>query len=154
MSDLTILEHKFLWKLAQCDGGVSHIENLKPNLKTPAAKCARICQDLASKHLVEYDWRIVRFKLTPPGRVLLSLDTVKLRVTPDELSILRRCRGSSMTPEQVGGQLSDATKQKILLELLSRKLLKVTSRTITEVRLTEKGRQLVRQLNGDNNAVR
>ena len=139
---LETIERKFLLKLYQADGHSAHISEVKPNSRTPAAKCDRICQSLAGKGLIEYDTEICRFTLSAPGRVLLRLTTTSLPVTPDELKLLRACHGS-MTAEKLGRCVPQEGRSQLIGGLVERKLLKVTKETIQEVRLTEKGKAFI-----------
>ncbi|MEL7333915.1 MAG: hypothetical protein AAFN12_16835 [Cyanobacteria bacterium J06560_2] len=138
LEPLKAIEYKFLLKLANCEGHQAHISALSPNLKTPVAKRDRICQSLAEKGLVTYRSEIFRFTLSPPGRVLLSMQTTSLPVTPDELKLLRSCKGS-MTPAKLGSCVPENTRQHLVKALVNRKLLKVIKMAITEVSLTSEG---------------
>lgn len=142
MSSLKTVELKFLLKLLGCEGYRGKIRDLTPNSKTSASERDRICKTLSEKGLVEYDSEILCFTITPPGRVLLTLDTTSLPVTPDELKLLKACKGS-MTLEKLGSRVPPGYGQQLVSNLVSRKLLKVSKCTITEVRLTLKGRQVL-----------
>ncbi|MEM9087376.1 MAG: hypothetical protein AAGC93_01405 [Cyanobacteria bacterium P01_F01_bin.53] len=143
--DLASIELKFLRKLLDAEDHRASITALKPNSRTSAVKCGRICQSLADRGFVEYDSEICRFTLSAPGRMLLSLQTTSLPVTPDELKLLRACRGP-MTPDKLGNCVPVNMRSHLISGLVERKLLKVIKRTITEVRLTETGKAaLVRQ---------
>lgn len=141
MIGLKASEQKFLLKLFNSDGYVSDIADLSPSEKTTAATRNCICRSLAEKGLVEYDSEIFRFTLSAPGRMLLSLQTTSLPVTPDELKLLRSCRGS-MTAEKLGSCVPEAGRSQLVSGLVNRKLLKVTKRQILTVRLTAKGKSL------------
>jgi len=139
---LETIERKFLLKLFEADGYRAHLSDVKPNSRTSLAKCDRLCQSLAEKGLVEYDTEIFRFTLSAPGRMLLTLTTTSLPVTPDELKLLRACKGS-MTAEKLGSCVPKEGRSQLISNLVKRKLLKVTKKAIQEVRLTEKGKALV-----------
>ena len=150
--ELKAAELKFLMKLWGCKDYRGDISLLSPTAKTPAAKrdspaerrCHRISKTLTDKGLVDYDTQIFRFALTPPCRMLLSLQTTSLPVTPDELNLLRGCKGS-MTLEKLGNRVPPGSGQQLVRGLVSRKLLKITKYAITEVRLTKKGQHLLRK---------
>lgn len=139
MERLKTIELKFLLKLLEKKEHRGHISDLKPNCKTSAAKCDRLCHTLAKKGLIDYDTEIFRFTISAPGRMLLSLQTTSLPVTPDELKVLRTCKGS-MTLEKLGHCVPDNMKQQLVEALVSRRLLKVVKLAITEVQLTEAGK--------------
>lgn len=143
MEKLETIELKFLLKLLETEGQRGHISALKPNSKTSKAKCDRICQSLAEKGLVDYDSEIFRFALSAPGRMLLSLQTTSLPVTPDELKLLRTCKGS-MTPAKLGNCVPEDMRLPLVEALVNRKLLKVVKCAITEVRLTAAGLAFLR----------
>ena len=136
---LETVELKFLLKLFRSEGHRAPIAVLKPNARTSLAKCDRICQSLSEKGLVDYDAEIFRFTISAPGRMLLTLQTTSLPVTPDELKLLRVCRGS-MTAEKLGNCVPTEGRSQLISGLVARKLLKVTKKAIQEVRLTTKGK--------------
>lgn len=142
MEHLETIERKFLLKLSNEAGQCTHISHLKPNRKTPVTKCDRICRSLAEKGLVTYDSEIFRFTLSPAGRVLLTLQTTSLPVTPDELKLLRTCKGS-MTPEKLGSSVPVNARQSLIAALAERKLLNIIKTEITTVSLTPTGKQLL-----------
>ena len=139
--ELKTIELKFLRKLLE-QGGRSDISNLSPNEKTPAAKRDRICKNLAALGLVAYDSEVARFTISPAGRVLLTLDTTSLPVTPDELNLLKACRGS-MAPGQLSSKIPMCDRQRLIRALADRKMLKIRSVAIKEVWITSQGRAVV-----------
>ena len=141
--DLKTIELKFLRRLLE-QGGRSDIANLSPNEKTPAAKRDRICKKLAAQGLVNYDSDVAKFTISPAGRMLLTLDTTSLPVTPDELTLLRGCRGS-MAPGQLSSKIPMGDRQRLIRNLAERRMLKIRSVTIKEVWLTEIGRDFSAQ---------
>lgn len=143
MEKLKAIELKFLRKLLE-QGGRIDIANLSPNEKTPATKRDRICEKLADIGLVNYDSEIARFTISPPGRVLLTLDTTSLPVTPDELNLLRACKGS-MSPGQLISKIPVGDRQRLIRDLAERRMLKVRSVAIKEVWLTASGRDFLDQ---------
>lgn len=136
---LDAIELKFLLKLLDVAEHRAPMSALRPNCRTSAAKCERICQLLADKGFVTYESQIFRFTISAPGRMLLSLQTTSLPVTPDELKLLKACRGS-MTADKLGGCVPEEGRSQLISALVDRKLLKVTKREILEVRLTTQGK--------------
>lgn len=137
---LKVIELKFLLKLLGCKGYRGKITELSPNSKTKAAERNRICQDLGSDEWVEYDNEISKFTIAPPGKTLLGLDTTSLPVTPDELTVLKACKGS-MTPGKLGKKVSASDRQNIIRNLAERGMLKISETAIKEVRLSARGKQ-------------
>ncbi len=140
MSSLKTIELKFLLKLLGCEGYRGKITELSPNSKTKAAERNRICEALGADEWVEYDNEISKFTIAPPGKTLLGLDTTSLPVTPDELTILKACKGS-MTPSKLGKKVPVGDRQNIIRNLADRGMLKISETTIKEVRLSAKGKQ-------------
>lgn len=142
--DLKTIDLKFLRRLQE-QGGRSDIANLSPNEKTPVGKRDRICKKLASLELVHYDSEVSRFTISPAGRVLLTLDTTSLPVTPDELNLLKACKGL-MAPDQLSSKIPMGDRQRLIRGLVNRRMLKISSIAIKEVWLTAQGRDsLLRQ---------
>ena len=139
--ELSAIELKFLQRLLE-RGGRSDIADIRPNEKTPAAKRDRICKKLAALELIAYDSEVARFTISPAGRVLLALDTTSLPVTPDELYLLRACRGS-MAPGQLSSKIPMSDRDRLIRTLADRKMLKIRSIAIKEVWITAQGRDVV-----------
>ena len=76
--------------------------------------------------------------------MLLTLDTTSLPVTPDELTLLRGCRGS-MAPGQLSSKIPMGNSQRLIRAIWLSIMLKIRSVTIKEVRLTEIGRDFSAQ---------
>ena len=140
-AELKTIELKFLRKLLE-QGGRSDIADIKPNEKTPAAKRDRICKNLATLGLVAYNSEVARFTISPAGRVLLTLDTTSLPVTPDELRLLKACKGS-MSPGQLSQKIPVCDRQRLIRVLADRKMLKIRSVAIKEVWMTAEGKDVV-----------
>lgn len=140
-AELKTIELKFLRKLLE-QGGRSDISSIKPNEKTPATKRDRVCKKLASLGLVAYDSDVAKFTISAAGRMLLTLDTTSLPVTPDELNLLRACRGS-MAPGQLSSKIPMSDRQRLIRELADRKMLKIRSVAIKEVWITNQGRDII-----------
>ena len=139
--ELKTIELKFLRKLLE-QGGRSDILSIRPNEKTPATKRDRICKNLSSLGLVAYNSEVARFTISPAGRVLLTLDTTSLPVTPDELRLLRACKGS-MRPGQLSQKIPVGDRQRLIRALAERKMLKIRSVAIKEVWITAQGKEVV-----------
>ena len=138
---LRTIELKFLQKLLE-QGGRSDIANIRPNEKTPAAQRDRICKKLASLELVAYDSEVAKFTISAAGRVLLTLDTTSLPVTPDELNLLRACKGS-MAPGQLSSKIPMGDRQRLIRGLADRKMIKIRSVAIKQVWMTTKGKDML-----------
>lgn len=136
------IELKFLLKLLGYEDYRGKISAIKPNSKTKAPERNKVCKGLMSKGLVETESDVARFTIAPPGRTLLSLDTTSLPVTPDELIVLKDCKGS-MTPGKLRKIPADS-RQQMIRDLAERGMLKITDTTITEVWLSAQGKQFLR----------
>ncbi|WP_121970638.1 hypothetical protein [Leptolyngbya sp. BC1307] len=138
---LKVIELKFLLKLLGSEGYRDQITELSPNSKTKAAERDRVCETLSSKGYVDYDSEVAYFKIAPPGRTLLTLDTTSLPVTPDELKVLKACK-DTMTPGKL--PVPANVRQQLISSLAERGMLTITKYTIKEVRLSAQGKQFLR----------
>ena len=138
---LKAIELKFLLRLLGCEDYRGKITALNPSSKTPTAERDRVCEALSSKGFVEYDSEVAYFKIAPPGRTLLTLDTTSLPVTPDELKVLKACK-DRMTPGKL--PVPANARQQLISSLAERGMLTITKYTIKEVRLSAQGKQFLR----------
>lgn len=142
--EITALELKFLLRLLAYEGYRAAMSQIKINPQTKAAERERICARLHSKGLVDYSDEIKRFGITLGGRTLLGLDTSTLPVTPDERWVLRACLKGLVTPGEISVKVPADSRQRLIRALESRRLIKVHSKQIKEVWLTETGKQFLR----------
>lgn len=136
------LELKFLLRLLGVEGYRSKISGITLNKATKAAERDQTCEALGAKGLVEYESEIAKFAITPPGTTLLKLDTTSLPVTPDELQILKDCKGT-MTPSKVSRKISASDRQRLLSNLAERGLIKVSKNMIKDVWVSAQGKQFL-----------
>lgn len=141
MTSLEAIELKFLLKLLGLENYRGKISDIKPSDKTKAPERNKVCKNLGSKGLVDYDTEVAKFRLTPHGKTLLSLDTTSLPATPDELAVLKACKGV-MTPGKLRKTPADA-RQQIIQDLAGRKVIEISETTIKEVSLSVQGRQFL-----------
>lgn len=141
MTSLEAIELKFLLKLLGFENYRGKISGIKPNAKTTPLKRDEVCESLGAKGLVDYDTEVAKFKLTSHGKTLLSLDTTSLPATPDELAVLRACKGI-MTPGKLRKTPVDA-RQQIIKDLAGRKAVEITKIEIKEVSLSAQGRRFL-----------
>ncbi|MGC1305882.1 MAG: hypothetical protein WA885_01545 [Phormidesmis sp.] len=143
MEGLKTIELKFILKLLGCEGYRGKMKDLSPNSGTKAPERDRICKTLATKGLVDYSSEVSRFTISRFGKVLLSLDTTSLPVTPDELKLLRTCKGS-MSLGKLSRKIPADSHQQIIRSLAARKLINISSVAIKEAWLTEQGKNFLR----------
>ena len=141
MASLKTIELKFVLKLLGFENYRSKISTIRLNKATKASDRDKICQALTSKGYVEYDSNITKFKIAPPGKSLLSLDTDSLPVTSTEMEVLKACKGT-MTPGKLTKVPADE-RQHIIRNLDERGMLKITDTAITEVWLSTQGKQFL-----------
>lgn len=141
MASLESIELKFLLKLLGFEGYQSKISAIKPSAKTKASERNKVCQNLGAKGFVDYDSEVSKFKIAPPGKTLLSLDTTSLPVTPDELNVLKACKGS-MTPGKLS-KIPANSRQSMICNLAERGMLTILETTIKEVSLSAQGKQFL-----------
>ncbi len=142
MASIKTIELKFLLKLLGCDDYRGRVTDLSPSSKTSAAERDRICESLGAQGLVEYVSEVARFAIAPPGKTLLSLDTTSLPVTPDELKLLKACKGA-MTPGKLDKKVPVSDRQSLIKSLADRGLLKISKNTFKEVWLSAQGKQFL-----------
>jgi hypothetical protein len=99
----------------------------------------RACQCLANRGWLTYNWAIAQFGLTLAGKTLLGLDLSVWPVTPDELWILRSCRGGRIGPEQIHRRVATVDRQRLLERLAQQKLIVVYGQAIVALALTPVG---------------
>jgi len=141
MASLETIELKFLLRLLKFENYRSKIADIKPNSGTKLSERVRICNKLTSKGLVEYASDITKFKLAPPGKALLSLDTTSLPVTPQEMELLQACK-ETMTPGKLK-KTPASDRQRLIRNLDERGMLKITETKITEVWLSTQGKHFL-----------
>lgn len=135
-------ELKFLLKLLGCEGYRGKVVDLSPSSKTSVSERDRICQSLGAKGLVEYSSEIAKFSIAPPGKTLLSLDTTSLPVTPDELKVLKACKGT-ITPGQLGQKVPVSDRQSLISSLAERRMIKIVKTALKEAWLSPQGKQFL-----------
>ena len=141
MASLETIELKFLLRLLGSENYRSKIVAIKPNAGTKASERDKICKKLTSRGYVEYDSNVTKFKLAPPGKSLLSLDTANLPVTSEEMDVLKACKGST-TPGKLRKIPAD-DRQRMIDNLAERGMLEITDTSITEVWLSAQGKQFL-----------
>ena len=99
-------------------------------------------KSLGSQGLVEYISEVAKFAIAPPGKTLLSLDTTSLPVTPDELKLLKACKGT-MTPGKLGKKVPVGDRQNLIKSLADRGMLKISKTAMKEVWLSAQGKQFL-----------
>ena len=143
-TQLTSLELKFLLALLGFPNYRAPINGIQTLAKVSLAGRDRLCQQLAEKHLVDYERISTRFGLTATGRTVLNLDTSVLPITPDEKYVLMSCRDRSIPPQQIHHRVPPDQRQALISNLAAQGLLQVTKRQLGEVWLTEAGQQFLR----------
>lgn len=100
----------------------------------------KACQTLRDRGWLDYDHDIAQFGLTLTGKTLLKLSLSVWPVTPDELIILRSCRGGRIHPGQIHRRVPVYDRQRLLERLVEQGLIVVYKRAIVNLRLTVLGR--------------
>jgi predicted transcriptional regulator len=139
--ELPSLELKFLLRLLEYAPDYrTPISKIKPEAKTKAAERNRIAESLCSRGFVEYTEKIQQYRIEPPGKALLNLDTSALPVTPDELVVLKAAATKVAKPSDAS-KVSASDRQRLLYQLQERGLISVTKSQIGDVWLTPEGIQ-------------
>ncbi|MCT7987283.1 hypothetical protein [Laspinema olomoucense] len=140
---MEVQELKFLLDLLGFPDYRAAITQIKPNPKTKAAERDGICRTLADRELVGYAEEILTFSISPAGKSLLQLDPARLPIAEAEVAILTACAESTITPAQTN--LEAATRQSVIQGLAEKGLIKAEKSQITEVWLTARGQEYLRE---------
>ncbi len=140
---MEVQELKFLLDLLGFPDYRATITQIKPNPKTKAAERDGICRTLADRQLVGYAEEILSFAISPAGKSLLQLDPTRLPIAETEVAILTACAESTITPAQTN--LGAATGQSVIQGLAEKGLIKAEKTQITEVWLTPRGQEYLRE---------
>ncbi|MCT7981800.1 hypothetical protein NG796_00685 [Laspinema sp. A4] len=139
---MEVQELKFLLDLLGFPDYRAAITQIKPNPKTKAAERDSICRTLADRELVGYAEEILTFAISPAGKSLLQLDPTRLPIAETEVAILRACAESTITPAQTN---LAPTGQSVIQGLAEKGLIKAEKTQITEVWLTSRGQEYLRE---------
>jgi len=109
-------------------------------------KQAQVLAQLYQRGLLTYETIATQIGLTLQGRVLLKLDRSVLPVTPDELIVLKACRGGRLSPVQLPAKLPLYSRQPLIAQLAQAGLIQVYKTDLAQIQLTAQGRQQVTAL--------
>ena len=136
-------ELKFVLKLLGSPNYQAPIASIKPNLRTKASERDSLCRVLRDRGLVDCDEQVTRFRLAPAGRALLKLDTQRLPVSADEITLLQAGRDGSVEVYDV--PLSGDRLQAAIGRSLDRGFIKAEKTKIETVWLTQRGLDYLRE---------
>ncbi len=132
-------ELKFLLKLLGFPDYRAPLTKIQPTPKMKAGERNSLCRRLCNHGFVASTLVVTKFKIAPPGKSLLKLDSAGSLVKEEELQVLQACAKGTISPQRTS---IPHDKQQAVIESLSHKgLIKVVEGRITEVWLTEKGQQ-------------
>lgn len=144
-AQMSSLELKFLLRLLNFPHYRAPLSQIRPNAQTIPAVRDRLCKQLQRRGWVDYEDTVTQFGLTAAGRTLLTLDTSILPITPDERFVLRSCGDTSITPGQISSRVPKNQRQRLILALAQRGLIRVVQRQIKDVWLTTEGQKFLRE---------
>ncbi len=136
-------ELKFVLKLLGSPDYQAPIASIKPNLRTKASERDSLCRVLRDRGLVDCDEQVTRFRLAPAGRALLKLDTQRLPVSEDEITLLQAGRDGSVEVKDV--PLAGDRLQAAIERSLDRGFIKSEKTKIETVWLTQRGLDYLRE---------
>ncbi|TAF57007.1 MAG: hypothetical protein EAZ61_02345 [Oscillatoriales cyanobacterium] len=136
-------ELKFVLKLLGSPDYQAPIASIKPNLRTKASERDSLCRVLRDRGLVDCDEQVTRFRLAPAGRALLKLDTQRLPVSADEITLLQAGCDGSVEVKDV--PLAGDRLQTAIGRALDRGFIKAEKTTIETVWLTQRGLDYLRE---------
>ncbi|MGB3312117.1 MAG: hypothetical protein WBG32_08060 [Nodosilinea sp.] len=137
------LELALLQQLKAAGGTCATLTALPIEQKRSLRQRERACQTLCDRGWLDYNHDIARFGLTLTGKTLLKLSLSVWPVTPDELLILRSCRGGRIYPGQIHRRVPVYDRQRLLEGLAEQGLIVVYKRAIANLRLTPPGKKIV-----------
>ncbi len=140
---MEVQELKFLLDLLGSPDYRAPITQIKPNPKTKATERDAICRALADRELVGYGEEILNFSISPAGKSLLQLDPTRLPIAEAEVAILNACAESTITPAQT--EIKATHRQSVIQGLAEKGLIKAEKTQITEVWLTFRGQEYLRE---------
>ncbi|MEM0979764.1 MAG: hypothetical protein AAGH78_05765 [Cyanobacteria bacterium P01_H01_bin.58] len=143
-AQMSSLELKFLLRLLSFPHYRAPLAQIRPNAQTSPAVRDRLCRQLQRRGWIDYEEVVTQFGLTAAGRTLLTLDTSILPITPDERFVLQSCGDSSITPGQIKSRVPKNHRQRLILGLEQRGLIRVVQRPIKDVWLTTEGQRFLR----------
>ena len=138
-------EVKFILKLLGFENYRASITNpkIKPNSKTSAAECKKICRELYNRGWVERSEEITKFKIALAGESLLKVDPSNLPITPIELEVLKASTKGTIAPGKIK-KVPANERQETIHDLIDRGFLKAVETKIKEVWLSERGKIYLR----------
>jgi len=135
------IELKFMLKLLEFTGYRASISKIRLNKSTKVSQRDSICKKLRDRQLVGYVEEVAKLTIAPPGKGLLELDRAELPVTAVELKALKACTKGIINPSDTG--IKAAEGQAVLQSLVERGFIEAVKTKITEVWLTERGREFL-----------
>ena len=132
-------ELKFLLKLLGFPDYRAPLTKIQPTPQMKAAERNSLFRRLCHQGFVASGVAVTKFKIAPPGKSLLKLDTAGLLVKEEEFQVLQACAQGTISPQKTG--ISDDKQQAVIQSLSQRGLIKILEQRITEVWLTHQGQQ-------------
>lgn len=145
IAKVSSLELKCLLHLLMYPDYRAPIDQIRPSAKTQAKERERLCDGLRQKGLLDFEETTARFGLTAAGRTVLGLDASVLPITPDERLVLQSCQAGAITPGQIYPKVPENQRQRLIMVLAQRGLLKVFQSQIETVWITAAGKAFLRE---------
>lgn len=135
-------ELKFLLKLLGFPNYRAPLSKIKPTPGMKAPERNSICKKLRERNLVDCTEEVTKLKITSTGKALLKLAPGEVPVGETEIKVLKACANSAITPDKTGIAASEV--QTVIQGLEVRGLIKTLDKKITEVSLTNRAKEFLR----------
>lgn len=138
------IELKFLLKLLGEPDYRAPLVKLSPSSKTSVSERKNICIELTKRGIVAHSREVQQFKLEAAGKALLKQDLEQLPLTESQLAVLKACETKSATPGKLS-KILPSDRQAAIQDLETKGLIKAEKEKITEVWLTDLGKEYLIQ---------
>ncbi|HIK28641.1 MAG: hypothetical protein N3E45_13900 [Oscillatoriaceae bacterium SKW80] len=135
-------ELKFLLKLLDFPNYRAPLSKIKPTTGMRAPERNSICKKLRARNLVDCTEEVTKLKITSTGKALLKLAPGEVPAGEAEIKVLKACAKSAITPDKTGIAASEV--QTVIQGLEVRGLIKALDKKITEVSLTNRAKEFLR----------
>ncbi|MDY6939416.1 MAG: hypothetical protein SWY16_17325 [Cyanobacteriota bacterium] len=116
---------------------------LKPNSKTSARECQKICRELCNRGWVARTEEVKKLNILLPGKSLLNIAPSHVPISEAELQVLQASAKGTIAPGKIKN-VPPHQRQEIIQGLIDRGFIEAVETKIKEVWLTELGKAYLR----------
>lgn len=135
------VELNFLLNLLGFEDYRAPLSEIKLNPTISDAEREQICRDLCDRGFLVCSYKISKFKIAPPGKFLLEVDSDELPLTQQERKVLKASAKDTITPKETG--IPAEERQAVIQNLAARGLIEVKTKhkKIKDVWLSERAKE-------------